>query len=74
VIWDFAGQPIPSELLDDLRAFGEQSTDSSKVPPVLERLLSRREVKMLRRRRDRLLKSGCFPQPGPGRNVPWPLV
>lgn len=74
VIWDFAGQPIPSDLLNDLQAFKAQLANSSEIFLVLDRLLSPREIKMLQRRLDRLLETGCFPQPGPGRNVPWPLV
>jgi uncharacterized repeat protein (TIGR03843 family) len=74
VIWDFAGQPISSALLDDLQTLKAQLANSAEIYPVLERLLSPREIRMLRRRLDRLLETGCFPEPGPGRNVPWPLV
>jgi uncharacterized repeat protein (TIGR03843 family) len=74
VIWDYAGQPIPPPLLDDLRAFQGQLADSGRVRQTLDRLLSPSEVKMLEMRLNQLLESGYFPQPGPGRNVPWPLV
>jgi uncharacterized repeat protein (TIGR03843 family) len=74
VIWDYAGQRIPRELLDDLQKFKEQLTNTTEVSATLERLLSTREMQMLQRRLDALLESGRFPQPGPGRNVPWPLV
>jgi hypothetical protein len=74
VIWDYAGQLIPPDLLADLRKFKAQLADSGEMSTVLERLLSPRELKMLKQRLDHLLKAGRFPQPGPGRNVPWPLV
>jgi uncharacterized repeat protein (TIGR03843 family) len=74
VIWDYAGQPIPSDLLDDLRKLKAQLTDSTEMRSVLERLLSPREMNRLQKRLDFLLETGCFPQPGPGRSVPWPLV
>ena len=74
VIWDYAGEPIPSNLQQDLRAFKARLADSEEVRTVLERLLSPREIKMLQRRLDHLLEIAHFPQPGPGRNVPWPLV
>jgi uncharacterized repeat protein (TIGR03843 family) len=74
VIWDFAGQPIPSSLVKDLQTFKTQLTNASETRPVLEKLLSAREIRMLERRLDSLLNSGRFPQPGRGRNVPWPLV
>jgi uncharacterized repeat protein (TIGR03843 family) len=74
VIWDYAGQPIPPELLDDLRALKTHLDDSQGIRQVLERLLSPQELQTLQERLDDLLASGHFPQPGPGRNVPWPLV
>jgi len=74
VIWDYAGQPIPSELLQDLQAFKARLAQSDDVRETLDRLLSPREITMLRRRLGGLLETGRFPTPGPGRNVPWPLV
>jgi uncharacterized repeat protein (TIGR03843 family) len=74
VIWDYAGQRIPRKLLHDLHEFKEQLANANEVSSSLERLLSAREMQMLQRRLDALLESGCFPHPGPGRNVPWPLV
>jgi uncharacterized repeat protein (TIGR03843 family) len=74
VIWDYAGQPIPPDLLDDLRELEAQLTDSTEIRSVLERLLSPREMNRLQIRLNLLLEAGCFPQPGPGRSVPWPLI
>jgi uncharacterized repeat protein (TIGR03843 family) len=74
VIWDYAGQPIPPDLLDDLWELKAQLTDSTEMRSVLERLLSPREMKRLQKRLNLLLEAGCFPQPGPGRSVPWPLI
>jgi hypothetical protein len=74
VIWDFAGEPIPSGLLNDLRRFKEQLSESNNIRSVLERLLTTHEIDMLQLRLDILLESGRFPQPGQGRNVPWPLI
>jgi uncharacterized repeat protein (TIGR03843 family) len=74
VIWDYAGQPIPPDLQDDLRVFRGRLTNPDGLRSTLERLLSPREIKMLQRRLNLLLDDGCFPQPGPGRNVPWPMI
>ena len=74
VIWDYAGQPIPRYLLDDLRAFKELLANPKDMRPALKHLLSRREMNMLRRRLDALLEACSFPQPTRGRNVPWPMV
>jgi hypothetical protein len=74
VIWDYAGQSIPRDLLDDLRSLKVQLESPNGVRPTLEQLLTPNEVEMLQRRLNRLLETGYFPQPGSGRNVPWPLV
>jgi hypothetical protein len=74
VIWDYAGLPIPEDLLDDLRSFQAGLVNRNGIRSTLEGLLSPHEIATLLRRLDFLLQRGCFPQPGPGRNVPWPLV
>ena len=83
VIWDFAGQPIPVAHLTALERLqtaldadslpGEQS-DSGDLAQELSQLLTRRENSALLSRVRRLLASGVFPQPGPGRQYPWPPV
>ena len=74
VIWDYAGQPIPPDLLTDLHAFKTQLEQGNGLQSTLEQLLNPDEMQMLEHRLDLLLESCHFPQPGPGRNVPWPLV
>ena len=74
VIWDFAGQAIPEDLLADLRVFRERLDSYDNLQTPFNTLLSPPEIAALRRRADRLLKNKCFPDPGPGRNFPWPPV
>jgi uncharacterized repeat protein (TIGR03843 family) len=74
VIWDFAGQPMPAELLADLTALQDKLVEGTPLRQALAGLLSRSEIAALRRRLQRLILAGCFPEPGPGRPVPWPLV
>jgi len=75
VIWDFAGQPIPPPLLEDLSALETSlSTESSPYRQELATLLAADEVTALASRIRRLLKTGIFPRPGPGQNYPWPPV
>ncbi len=83
VIWDFASQPIPADLLTGLEALGAAlnqvsvAGDERKRGSLLEELstlLTRQEVSALRNRARRLLDTGVFPQPGPGRHYPWPPV
>jgi uncharacterized repeat protein (TIGR03843 family) len=74
VIWDYAGQPLPPHLLDDLRAFKARLADPQGVRQALAQLLSAHELQTFQERLDDLINDAHFPQPGPGRNVPWPLV
>jgi len=74
VIWDFAGQPLPGEILDALRGLKVQLGGDSALSRALDRLLSDREMTALGQRLERLIHAGRFPEPGPGRSVPWPLV
>ena len=75
VIWDYAGLPIPAAIRADLERFcGRLTDDTDAYPRDMRELLSDTELRMLRRRVERLLDDGCFPRPGPGRNRPWPAV
>jgi len=73
VIWDFAGDPIPSSLLVDLGALCDNLT-SAKVSESFKELLTRYELDALLRRIRKLETTGFFPEPGPGRSYPWPPV
>jgi len=73
VIWDFAGQAIPGDLLKDLLQFRDQLHDE-QARSQLEPLLSGDEFRTLDHRAEHLIQSGCMPLPGPGRHYPWPLI
>jgi hypothetical protein len=72
VVWDFNGEPIADELLAEMAAFRKKLDDEKALKQALATLLAAEEVTALRRRTDRLLRAGRFPEPGPGRNYPWP--
>lgn len=73
VIWDFAEEPIPEGLLEDLRRLGRDlATDALRED--LATLLQPAELRALERRLEDLIDTGCFPEPGPGRPYPWPIV
>ncbi len=74
VIWDFAGKPLPPGIVADLRDLREPLSANGPLSQALGALLSDAELSALRRRLDRLIRAGRFPEPGPGRPVPWPLV
>jgi uncharacterized repeat protein (TIGR03843 family) len=69
VMWDFAGDPLPAEVL----AACEQL--ATRLPRPLTTLLSDAEQAALRRRARRLLAAPRFPEPADDyRAYPWPLV
>ena len=74
VIWDYAGDPLPESILSDLEALSDALGHEKSLRGELRELLSRSEVSALRRRVHGLIRAGCFPEPGPGRPVPWPLI
>ncbi len=72
VVWDFSGQAIPDEVLADVAAFRRQLDSGRPLAQGLSPLLTADEIHALRRRTDRVLSARRFPEPGPGRNYPWP--
>lgn len=71
VIWDFAGQPLPEEILADVGAL-KQRLAGPADSTALRALLSEAEFKALQTRTRQLLRAGHLPEPHPGRNFPWP--
>lgn len=75
VIWEFAGETIPEELMDALVAFNSWVCyGNDPVYDELSQLLAPVELQALRFRLAGLIETGTFPYPGPGRHYPWPLV
>jgi hypothetical protein len=73
VLWDFVDEPIGDQ---DLLALGTlaRSMEDGPVGRALGELLSRGEVRATARRLGELIDGGRFPEPGPGRPYPWPIV
>ncbi len=75
VIWDFAGQPVPDNLLTDIqRVCSELEDKRSQVRMELEQLLADPELHALQARMHRMAQRREYPRPGPGPNYPWPPV
>ncbi len=75
VIWDFAGQPIPDDLLSGIAALdGQLAREDSAYRAAMCALLAADEITALAARVRRLLKTRKYPLPGPGQNYPWPPV
>ena len=73
VIWDFAGEPIPNALIDDLRRLSEQLDPQAELYAVLRPHLSKGELSVLRQRADHLSAQGIYPNPPTNhRPYPWP--
>ncbi|MCC6225438.1 MAG: SCO1664 family protein [Microthrixaceae bacterium] len=68
VIWDFAGEAIPDDLLEDLRRVAVEA------PAELAELLDPSESAAVLERARALVEHGRFPTDPTGRLHPWPLV
>ncbi len=75
VIWDFAGEPIPAELRQDLISFRQQLEPPSSVLDQLKHHLISEEISVLASRADHLVIMARFPYPPDNRRAyPYPPV
>lgn len=73
VIWEFAGEPVPDRLLDDVHRL-EPELRAGALRRELDGLLTAAEIDGTADRARALAGEGRFPLPGPGRSRPWPAV
>jgi len=72
VIWEFAGEPVPPDLLDDVCRLAQGDGEHHRA---LAELLEADEMASLRRRAEAVARRPVFPSPDPDRRpYPWPLV
>lgn len=69
VLWDFAGEPLPSDVAEAITAFIDDGPTER-----LSDLLSPVEVESMLDRARAVLAGGHFPHDPTGRRYPWPLV
>lgn len=75
VVWDFAGEPIPAELLATLSTFRTHLADKEGLAEKLGLYLNPEELTALRLRAEALLASGQFPFPPDDRRAfPYPPI
>lgn len=75
VVWEFAGEPVPSDLVTDVEAFSKKlAANDSGIRTELQTLLSQAEVAALQKRVLQVCRNHTFILPGPGRHYPWPPV
>jgi hypothetical protein len=74
VIWDYAGEQIPAPLVEAAGWLAGQLQGKTDLRRALGRLLSPEEIAALKRRAQAIVAEPVFPLPGPGRNIPWPVM
>jgi len=75
VIWEYAGQPIPGVLLEDIRRVStELNQPDAELTTTLAQLIDRVELEALRRRFERILRRPRYPEATGGRSMPWPPI
>jgi uncharacterized repeat protein (TIGR03843 family) len=75
VIWDFAGEEIPDELIADVGVFSKKLKTDEVMRNEMKDLLAKDEIKALGQRGDGLFATRRFPSPPEDmRAVPWPMV
>jgi uncharacterized repeat protein (TIGR03843 family) len=75
VLWDFAGEPMPDEIITALRDFRKQLIPTSQFYKKLGGHLASNELKALAKRADRLISMDHFPFPPNNRRAyPYPPV
>ena len=72
VLWDFAGEEVPGNLLDDLKEFREKLKQDNALRKELLRLLRETEIEAMERRISDVLAQPVFPRPSSPWSVPWP--
>jgi uncharacterized repeat protein (TIGR03843 family) len=74
VIWDWVGEAIPAEWLDDLLEAGTLIAAADARAEAFCAMLAPGEENALLGRIEKLLETKTFPAPGPNRHYPWPIV
>lgn len=73
VIWDFAGELVPTDVIQDVGRVASELR-SGELGEEMAEHLSQKEVTATAARAETLAEAGQFPAPGPGRAYPWPPV
>lgn len=74
VIWDYQGQPIPSDLVDDVVRLSHELRGDTELRARLAELLLPGELARLQERAADIELRRVFPLPPPYRPYPWPLI
>lgn len=71
VIWEFAGEPLPDEIYNDMLELATNGPRLHQLTGQLGKLLTQREVNTFLSRLERVLEKPYFPSMNSRRQVPW---
>src|SRR5690242_3695628 len=76
VIWDFIGEPLPDQLMDDLTMRLYDNDCVAELRDQFKPLLDRGEIDRFFKRVERLLQLGVYPGPNASNShhVPWGFI
>ncbi|MFF7654221.1 SCO1664 family protein [Streptomyces sp. NPDC007983] len=75
LLWGWAGEPLPDDMLEVLRRLADQLADDGPLHARLAKLITEAEIEALRARVAALLRTGVHPAPsGQWPAIPWPPV
>ncbi|MGP3941962.1 MULTISPECIES: SCO1664 family protein [Streptomyces] len=75
LLWGWAGEPLPDDVLEVLRRLADQLADGGALCARLAELITGAEIEALRARVATLLRTGKHPEPsGQWPAIPWPPV
>ncbi len=73
IIWDYTGQRVPRDILDDLEEFYTDAKRAGALRAELEKILEPEETGGFFRRLEQVLKKPVFPGLTSRRQVPWSM-
>jgi hypothetical protein len=74
VIWDFQGQPVAEELVEQVVAFGRRLEDEGELRSELQALITPSEYERLLERVALIERLRVYPSPPAYRPYPWPMI
>ena len=73
-MFEYCGQPIPNNLLEDLKILADKFEKNHDIRSILSQQISDLEIDAFLRRLEGIIANPIFPVLDPYRDVPWPLV
>jgi uncharacterized repeat protein (TIGR03843 family) len=74
VIWEYAGTPVPDDLVEEVCRFGERLESDAELRAEFQGLISAQEYTKLLERVAVIDRFRVYPQPPAYRPYPWPMI